>query len=286
MSMADQKTICNEGLCFDEISYWSEVKLDIVRDYAKAYTTILSKQKLKFFYIDGFAGSGVHLAKSSNEFVPGSPLNALNIKPPFHGFFLVDLNGDKAQQLRSFPVVQERLEVHVIHSDCNQVLLREVFPEARYKDYRRALCVLDPYGLHLNWEVIRTAGQMKSIDLFLNFPIMDMNRNSLWRRPERVSDEGRARMTAFWGDESWHSAAYKTKQTLFGEEDEKQGNKHVVSAFRERLKTVAGFDYVPEPLPMRNSNKADVYYLFFASQKPVGAKIVQAIFDKYKSRVA
>jgi hypothetical protein len=60
----------------------------------------------------------------------------------------------------------------------------------------------------------------------------------------------------------------------------------VVNAFRERLKTVAGFGYVPEPLPMRSSNKADVYYLFFASQKPVGAKIAQEIFNKYKSRVA
>jgi three-Cys-motif partner protein len=286
MSMADQKTICGESLCFNEIGYWSEVKLDIVKEYAKAYTTILSKGRLKFFYIDGFAGSGVHLSKSSNEFVLGSPLNALNIRPPFHGFFLVDLDGDKTDQLRSFLEVRERPQVRVINGDCNQVLLHDVFPKAKYEDYRRALCVLDPYGLHLNWEVIQTAGQMKSIDLFLNFPIMDMNRNSLWRRPERVSEEGRTRMTAFWGDESWLSAAYRPKQTLFGEEDEKRDNKHVVMAFRERLKSMAGFDHVPEPLPMRNSNRADVYYLFFASQKPVASKIIQHIFKKYQSRMS
>jgi hypothetical protein len=28
---------------FDEIGYWSEVKLEIVRKYAKAYSTILSR---------------------------------------------------------------------------------------------------------------------------------------------------------------------------------------------------------------------------------------------------
>ncbi|HUB66873.1 MAG TPA: hypothetical protein VL981_05250 [Candidatus Methylacidiphilales bacterium] len=30
---------------FDEIGYWSEIKFDIIRDYAKAYSTILAKQK-------------------------------------------------------------------------------------------------------------------------------------------------------------------------------------------------------------------------------------------------
>ena len=30
---------------FDEIGYWSEIKLDIVREYAVAYSTILSAQR-------------------------------------------------------------------------------------------------------------------------------------------------------------------------------------------------------------------------------------------------
>jgi hypothetical protein len=46
--------------------------------------------------------------------------------------------------------------------------------------------LLDPYGLHLNWEVIQAAGNMKSIDLFVNFPIMDINRNALWRNPDGI----------------------------------------------------------------------------------------------------
>jgi len=41
---------------------------------------------------------------------------------------------------------------------------------------------------------------------------------------------------------------------------------------------------VPAPLPMRNSKGAVVYYLFFASQKPVANDIVQQIFDGYKDR--
>jgi len=165
------------------------------------------------------------------------------------------------------------------------VLLDEVFPKVKYEDYRRALCILDPYGLHLNWEVIETAGKMNSIEIFLNCPIMDMNRNALWRKPGLVTREAQARMTAYWGDESWKTAAFRKQVTLFGDDDEiKQGNKQVVDAFGERLKSVAGFKYVPEPLPMRNSTNAVVYYLFFASQEPVASKIVQDIVKKYKNR--
>jgi len=43
---------------------------------------------------------------------------------------------------------------------------------------------------------------------------------------------------------------------------EKQPNDVIAEAFRERLKTVAGFKCVPSPLPMKNSRGAVVYYLF------------------------
>jgi hypothetical protein len=62
----------------------------------------------------------------------------------------------------------------------------------------------------------------------------------------------------------------------------KQSNDAIVAGFRGRLQKVAGFSVVPEPLPMKNSNKAVVYYLFFASQKPVAKKIIDDIFAKYR----
>jgi hypothetical protein len=45
---------------------------------------------------------------------------------------------------------------------------------------------------------------------------------------------------------------------------------------------VAGFDYVPEPLPLKNSNRTVLYYLYFASQNKTGYKIVTGILDKYR----
>jgi len=76
----------NDEFRFDEIGYWSEIKLEILKNYATEYSKILSAQKeppLRHIYIDASAGAGVHLTRSSGDFVPGSPMNALNVRPPF-----------------------------------------------------------------------------------------------------------------------------------------------------------------------------------------------------------
>jgi hypothetical protein len=52
------------------------------------------------------------------------------------------------------------------------------------------------------------------------------------------------------------------------------------------LKKVAGFQYVPDPVPMKNEQGSIVYYLFFASHKPVADSIVTRVFDKYRARAA
>jgi three-Cys-motif partner protein len=271
---------------FDEIGYWSEVKLDIVKDYAAAYSTVLSAQTkppLYHVYIDAFAGAGVHVSKTSKELILGSPLNALYIQRPFREYHYIDLDGSKIDNLMR--IVGKRADVHPYKGDCNKILLSRVFPQVRYEDYRRGLCLLDPYGLHLNWEVVRTAGQMKSVEIFINFPIMDINRTAFWRNPHKVGDAAIQRMNAFWGDDSWRNVGYSTAGNLFGE-PEKEDNKTLALAYRDRLKKVAGFAYVPEPVPMRNTIGVEVYYLFFASQKAAAEDILHKILDKYRRRGA
>jgi three-Cys-motif partner protein len=272
-------------LRFDEVGDWSVLKLDIIQQYGSAYTKAFNVRgrQLKKHYIDGFSGPGIHLVKRTGEQVEGSPARALNITPPFDAFYFIDLNKGKTNYLKK--LCANRSDVHIVNDDAN-LYLRRLLPTIQYHLFNRALCVLDPYGLHLDWEVIELAGKSKAVDMFLNFPVMDMNRNAIWRIPERASPDGIARMNRFWGDESWKQVAYaKSPQgDLFSEpEDEKQPNSAIVKAFRERLRDVAGFAYVPEPLPMRNSKNAVVYYLFFASPKPVAQDIITDIFKKYRA---
>ena len=268
----------------DEIGDWSEVKLDIIKKYAKAYSTIINAQPniQRHLYIDGFAGAGVHISKRTKRYLPGSPLNALNVEPPFKEFHFIDIDGSRADALRK--LCEDYSNVYVYEGDCNNVLLEKIFPLAEYSDYHRGLCLLDPYGLHLNWEVVQAAGKMKSIEIFLNFPVMDMNMNVLWRNPDKVNKSQIARMNAFWGDDSWRNAAYSKTEGLFGDIEEKTGIEPIIKAYRNRLKKVAGFAFVPDPIPMRNTTGAIVYYLFFASPNKTGDTIVNDIFGKYRDR--
>ena len=279
-------TVAKKGsLKFDEIGYWSEIKIEIVRKYAVAYSVIIAAQSrkgipLQHAYIDGFAGAGEHISKATGAVVPGTPQAVLSVTPLFAEYHFIDLEETKTDHLKS--LVGDRRDVRIYTGDCNDILTNEIFPNVRYEQFKRGLCLLDPYGLHLDWEVIRMAARTNAIDIFINFPVADMNRNVFWRNPAGVSSDDVERMNAFWGDDSWRSVAYTKIRTLFGDDVEKADNRTIAMAFRERLKSVAGFRHVPEPIPMRNSRNVEVYFLFFASQKEAGENIAKAIFRKYR----
>ena len=76
---------------FDEISIWSEIKLDIIEQYAIPYMDIMRKHKLKAHYIDGFSGAGIHRSKKSGDIVKGSPLRVLDIPNPFDTYHFIDM---------------------------------------------------------------------------------------------------------------------------------------------------------------------------------------------------
>src|SRR5579862_639723 len=104
----------------------------------------------------------MHISKETGGKIAGSPLNVVSVEPKFREYHLVELNSKKAAHLRK--LFSGNASVHVHEGDCNQVLPERLFPNVGYEQRRRVLCVLDPYGLHLDWSVIRAAGQLKTID--------------------------------------------------------------------------------------------------------------------------
>lgn len=266
----------------DVVGAWTEVKLAILKEYSGAYSKILANQTSikSYSYIDAFTGAGEHISKKSGETISGSPDIALYIQPPFPHYYFIDLDGKRAKSLKK--KYEYREDVIVLMGDCNELLPKAVFPNCRYSNYHRALCLLDPYELNPHWSVVAEAGKMGSIEIFLNFMVMDANMNVLWRNPEKVDHKQAERMTAFWGDESWKQDCYNQVPGLFEPITEKATNKTIVEAYRNRLKDVAGFKYVPEPMPMRNSRGSVIYYLYFASPNATANNIVNDIFQKYR----
>ena len=119
---------------FDEIGDWSEVKLDIVREYATAYSTILSRKNLAHIYVDAFAGAGQHISRTSGEWVRGSPSNALRIVPPFREYHFIDLDAAKVDYLEQ--IAGTRSDVNLYEGDCNRILMEQIFPTLKYESFR------------------------------------------------------------------------------------------------------------------------------------------------------
>lgn len=272
------------SLRFDEVGAWSELKLDIIREYSKIYATVLSSSStsFKYSYIDGFAGAGKHISKTTGETIEGSPWIAVNTDPPFDSIHLIDLDSHRVENLRS--EFESDTRVTVYEGNCNDHLKR-IIPTIQYSRFERAFCLLDPYGVNLEWEVMELAGNQKTIDLILNFPVADMNRNMLWKEPTGVSDDDLARMTAFWGNESWRKIVYKNRPNLFDDDEwfvKDVTNEQVAKAFCNRLSSC--FSYVQEPIPMKNSKKAIVYYLIMASNNPRASAIQSSFSRKHRGK--
>lgn len=276
-------------LKLDAVGRWSELKLEILGEYAAYYTNILrnsSTYPLRPVYVDGFAGAGDHATKATGNIIDGSPRKALNVSPPFAELHFVERDPARATQLRQIAAGRENVEVW--EDDANDVLLRRIFPSVFGDRNNRALCFLDPYGLHLDWNVLQAAGRSQHAEIFLNFATLDMERNVFRKNTDKVAPVDLARMKRFWGDDTWREHVYDANPGLFEVMEEKASgaSARVAQSFAERLKTHAGFGYVPDPVPMRNSRGAILFYLFFAAPATkggrIGKDIVQGIIDRHK----
>jgi len=269
----------------DNIGIWSEIKLDIIKEYANAFTKIMkSKEWCKgYIYIDAFSGAGVHIRRKTGEFILGSPLNALEIDNPFTEYHYIDIDKEKTEILSG--LIGDRTDINIYQEDCNEILTEKILPSLPYKSYKRALCILDPYGLHLNWKTIMTAAQQRTTEIFLNFPLMDMNRNVLHKDLLSAEPDQIERMNRFCGTEEWQEILYREQKGLFGDTYQMKigGNVKLGKWFRkERLQKAAGYKFVPEPMLMRNSTGGPLFFLFFASHDETGKRIVTDIFNKYR----
>jgi len=273
----------------EAIGLWTEIKLHIIREYAAAYTTILKEQSWcrSYAYIDAFAGGGEFVSKEERErLIPGSPLNALNVPNKFTEYYFIDIEQSKIDRLKE--LAAERHEIKSIHfyvGDANQVLPNKILPQFQYRSFKRALCILDPYGVDIGWTTIASLAPAKTMDVFLNFPLMDINRNAALKKLETADPQQGARLTKIWGDESWKELAYIEQGQLFDAPvliKKIHGNETLKQGFLERLKRKAGFPCVAEPILMTNKEGGPLYFLFFASHQQVAQNIAQMIFEKYR----
>ena len=273
---------------------WTEQKLECVRKYLQAYTTIMNRQQFEFAYIDAFAGTGyreIMLDEDSNQalfpeldtqevvnFRQGSARNALEVQPPLKKYIFIEQdknNFTELEKLRDQFLLKDEFSkdsIECILTEANEYLIDVC---NRNWERHRALVFLDPFGMQVEWKTINLIADTKAIDLWLLFPIGTVNR--LLKRDAEIREVIREKLNQFFGEEDWYEIFYKLahENSLFDEEErwEKVGNifSEIEQYFMKRLQGIfAGV--ATNPLSLRNSKNVPLYLLCFAAGNPRGAK--------------
>ncbi|MBK9051355.1 MAG: three-Cys-motif partner protein TcmP [Chloroflexi bacterium] len=271
---------------------WSADKLERVRKYLGAYTTILSKYPYRIAYIDAFAGTGYQILKSDERadqllfpelaeqepqtFLDGSARMALQVRPRFTKYIFIEQDQNRFAELEKlktdFPSMSE--DIILKQDDCNAYLQR-ICRNHTFWVKRRAVLFLDPFGMQVQWKTIEAIASTEAIDLWVLFPL-GVAVNRVLRRDAHIGDKWRQRLDDLFGTPDWYDQFYqpRTRQTLFGEETttEKVGNFDAIGHFFiNRLKTVVAGG-VEKPLFLRNTRNNPLYMLCFAAGHTRGAR--------------
>lgn len=270
---------------------WTREKLERVRKYLHAYTTIFTRnpqaQKLLTFYVDAFAGTGYRDGPSSREpddvlfpelvdpeaqaFLKGSARIALEVEPSFNKYIFIEKSKDKIkdlEKLRSdFPSKANYIEI--VNENANGYL--KSWCERTNWTKHRAVVFLDPYGMQVEWSVIESLAQTKAVDLWILFPL-GIGVSRLLTKSEPPPQKWSDTLTRIFGSSKWQETFYpkRTEETLFGpvEMRGREADFIVIGKyFVKRLKTI--FPAVAEnPLPLRNSKNNPMFLLCFAAGNP------------------
>lgn len=153
---------------------WTEAKIEILVEYAKAYLTIMNiyanKFNWKLLYFDGFAGSGF-ITKGNDEnkkVIVGAAKRILEIEQPspFDMYYFVEKIAENAEELINKVVADyiNEKNIHVVETDCNEkILSMSTFLKSNEGKQYKVLAYIDPCGMQLNWKSLEALNDL-SID--------------------------------------------------------------------------------------------------------------------------
>ena len=255
---------------------WTGVKLTILGEYLKTYTTILKKQSFHLTYFDAFAGTGaVEIERDADEalFLAGSPVIALEVdNKPFDSFVFVEHKRARAEQLRqTIQRFDAAARAQVIVGDANAELRKFCHNMGQYD---RAVVFLDPFALDVEWQTVEAVATSHKCDTWILFPISALLR-TLPVDHQPVGEEATAAMRVF-GDDSWTSLYRSAVQlSLSGEQVERRtrnrGIDQAVRLYAEKLHGVF-YDVAKQGGVLKNSKNSPLFVFMFAAGNKAGAE--------------
>ncbi|MBN8598663.1 MAG: three-Cys-motif partner protein TcmP [Planctomycetes bacterium] len=160
----------DDGLPCREVGAWSEDKLFVWHSYIQTTSTSMvgkPQWAAGLFYVDLFGGPGVCQVKNSTRRLPGSPLIAAMAAKPFKHIFVVDSDQRNAVACEQrLAKVGAKDRATVFTGDSNKIV-NEI--ARRIPKGALTLALVDPEGLDVDFETLRTLSSAGRVDLLILF---------------------------------------------------------------------------------------------------------------------
>lgn len=277
---------------------WTEIKIEILVEYAKAYLDIMNvyakRYGWKLLYFDGFAGSGeIVKIKNTNEnekhdikITIGAARRIIEIEDPrpFDEYYFVEKSEDNFKELEAnTKKAFYKKRIFAIQDDCNKKMLdlSNYLRNPKNKNYR-TLAYIDPCGMQVEWRSIECLRGLP-LDMWVLVPT-GLGVNRLLKNNGQISDAWLERLEKFLGLErdSIEKHFYKKQGNLFGEVTMIKVQDAIdksAKLYHSRLKSV--FEFVSNAYELRNSSNSVMYHLFLTSNNRTAIKIANDIVKKY-----
>jgi three-Cys-motif partner protein len=241
-----------DGLETPSVGPWSAHKHFFLRRYIDIFTNGMKNQPFELHYVDLFAGAGVEDVKGSG-LDWGSPLIAAQATNRFHRLHLCELNSARLLALRTrLKRFRQPSVPQVVGADANTAV-HQVVNELPKKG-SLTLAFLDPHGLHLHFETIRTLATRK-VDFVVFFPDnLDALRN--WKI---YLDQDNSNLDKVLGTTEWRSIPQSNSPDNWGEA--------LRSLYRQQIAGLGYHEYAPERITLPQGQPLYVLMFFSRSER-------------------
>jgi len=266
---------------------WTKIKLQALEDYLFFYGHALKNQHFNLLYIDAFAGTGVCEITENKcaSVIPGSVQIAIDLESAFNKLIFID---DKKKHIKELEkLCGDHPKTEIYHDEANKKV-QELCNSIDWKE-NRAVMFLDPYGLNVEWETLKSIAATQAIDVCFLFSLSGLFRQAA-RDFSKVDEHKAKALDTCLGTSEWREYLYNRtgQKDLFGGEQapiRDKGVPEMENYVKTRLETI--FAAVTKPIRLPQTG-APLFSLFIAISNPslkaigLAMKVANHTFNKMR----
>lgn len=258
---------------------WTEIKLEILKDYLNFYTKALQEKNFELLYIDAFAGTGKRTEilpsapilgqKEKKISLDGSARIALSLDKKFDRYLFIENNHKRIEELKKLRSEFPDTYIKIENDDANKIIKDLAEKPIWQSNSFRGVIFIDPYGLEVSWETLESIAKTKSFDVWYLFPISGVCRQASLDF-KKMEEYKKKSLDKIFGTRDWQNAFYEKKEQpgLFETKESMERKltiKQIENWVSEKLKSIFTHVSKPTPLPATGSQ---LYSLYFCISNP------------------